>query len=93
MPLALRRGSRRVEYRFATRFIGALALLMACVTALAQPTADSPQAALTLIGRYAENQQLDEGMAFVPAADSPADHTLLIVGNEVSGTVAVYEVR
>lgn len=34
-----------------------------------------------------------EGMAFVPAADSPTDHALLIVGNEVSGTVAVYEVR
>jgi hypothetical protein len=73
--------------------LGALALMTAGVTAQAQPMADSPQAALTLIGRYAENQQLDEGMAFVPAADSPTDHALLIVGNEVSGTVAVYEVR
>ena len=73
--------------------LGALALMTAGVTAQAQPMADSPQAALILIGRYAENQQLDEGMAFVPAADSPADHALLIVGNEVSGTVAVYEVR
>ena len=34
-----------------------------------------------------------EGMAFVPAADSATDHAFLIVGNEVSGTVAVYEVR
>ena len=34
-----------------------------------------------------------EGMTFVAAAASPTGHALLIVGNEVSGTVAVYEVR
>ena len=74
----------------------ALALLIAGIPAPAQPLADAPQAALTLIGRYAENQELDAGpesMTFVAAAASPTDHALLIVGNEVSGTVAVYEVR
>ena len=34
-----------------------------------------------------------EGMAFVPVAASPTGHALLVVGNEVSGNVAVYEVR
>ncbi|MDH2426846.1 choice-of-anchor I family protein [Sphaerisporangium sp. TRM90804] len=34
-----------------------------------------------------------EGVLFVPAEDSPTRRPLLIVGNEVSGTTAVYEVR
>ncbi|MER5421618.1 choice-of-anchor I family protein [Streptosporangium roseum] len=34
-----------------------------------------------------------EGVLFVPAAQSPTLRPLLIVGNEVSGTTAVYEVR
>jgi hypothetical protein len=34
-----------------------------------------------------------EGMAFVNAADSPTGNALLIVGNEVSGTTTVYEVK
>lgn len=34
-----------------------------------------------------------EGMKFVDAADSPTGHPLLIVGNEVSGTTTVYEVK
>ena len=34
-----------------------------------------------------------EGMTFIPAAASPTGHALQVVGNEVSGTVAVYEVR
>ena len=34
-----------------------------------------------------------EGMTFVPAADSPTGHALLVVGNEASGSVAVHEVR
>ena len=33
-----------------------------------------------------------EGLAFVPAKDSPNDHNLLIVGNEVSGTTTVFQV-
>jgi len=33
-----------------------------------------------------------EGMAFVAAADSPTDNALLIVGNEVSGTVSVWQI-
>ncbi|MFC4010157.1 choice-of-anchor I family protein [Nonomuraea purpurea] len=34
-----------------------------------------------------------EGVFFVPAGDSPTHKPLLIVGNEVSGTTAIYEVR
>jgi hypothetical protein len=34
-----------------------------------------------------------EGMAFVPAENSPTGEALLIVGNEVSGTTAVYEIK
>ncbi|WP_168204072.1 choice-of-anchor I family protein [Aliikangiella coralliicola] len=34
-----------------------------------------------------------EGMAFVEAMDSPTGYPLLIVGNEISGTVAVYQVN
>ncbi len=33
-----------------------------------------------------------EGMTFVSAADSPTANALLVVGNEVSGTVTVWEV-
>lgn len=34
-----------------------------------------------------------EGLHFVPAGKSPSGKPLLIVGNEVSGTTAVYEIR
>ncbi|WP_127471638.1 choice-of-anchor I family protein [Thiomicrorhabdus aquaedulcis] len=34
-----------------------------------------------------------EGFKFVPAADSPDNKNYLIVGNEVSGTTAVFEVK
>ncbi|CAA0108576.1 Uncharacterised protein [BD1-7 clade bacterium] len=34
-----------------------------------------------------------EGMKFVDATDSPTGNALLIVGNEVSGTTTVYEVK
>jgi Choice-of-anchor I domain len=34
-----------------------------------------------------------EGMTFVKAEDSPSGYPLVIVGNEISGTVAVYQVN
>lgn len=34
-----------------------------------------------------------EGLAFVPATDSPTDDALLIAGNEVSGTTTVFSVK
>lgn len=34
-----------------------------------------------------------EGLAFVPAHESPSRKPLLLVGNEVSGTFTVYEIR
>jgi hypothetical protein len=34
-----------------------------------------------------------EGMSFVPAAQSPTGNALLIAGYEVSGTVAVWEIK
>ncbi|MDP2561589.1 choice-of-anchor I family protein [Psychrobium sp. 1_MG-2023] len=33
-----------------------------------------------------------EGMVFVAASDSPTDEALLIIGNEISGTVAVWQI-
>lgn len=34
-----------------------------------------------------------EGMAFIPAAQSPNGEDLLVVGNEISGTTAIYRVK
>ena len=33
-----------------------------------------------------------EGLAFVPAVDSPNGRPLLIVGNEISGSTRIYEI-
>ncbi|MDO5513411.1 MAG: alkaline phosphatase, partial [Corynebacterium sp.] len=33
-----------------------------------------------------------EGLVFIPAADSPNEKNLLVVGNEVSGTTTVFEI-
>ena len=34
-----------------------------------------------------------EGMKFIPAAQSPTGVPLLVVGHEVTGSVAVYQIR
>lgn len=34
-----------------------------------------------------------EGLIFIAAKNSPNGHPLLVVGNEVSGSTAVYEVK
>jgi hypothetical protein len=47
----------------------------------------NPQAELPVVGDLGP-----EGLAFVPAASSPNGKPLLIVGNEVSGTTAIYQV-
>ena len=68
-----------------TVLLGALALLMACIPALAQPIADSPpQAVLTLIGRYAENQQLDAGTAEIVVWHQASSSILVINAKDAS---------
>jgi hypothetical protein len=53
---------------------------------------DSGAAAHT--GDYAKAGDLaPEGMTFVPAAKSPTGKALLIIGNETSGTVSVYQLN
>ena len=45
-------------------------------------------------GAYATAGDLGpEGMKFVPAASSPTGKALLVIGNEVSGTVSVYQIH
>jgi hypothetical protein len=46
----------------------------------------------TTEGATPQGDLAPEGMTFVTAAESPTDNALLVVGNEVSGTVTVWEV-
>lgn len=54
---------------------------------LAEDGDDAVQEGLSKVGDLGA-----EGLAFVPAEDSPNGHNLLIVGNEVSGTTTVFQV-
>ena len=40
----------------------------------------------------ATGDRAPEGIVFIPAVTSPNKHPLLIVGNEASGTVAVFQI-
>ncbi len=60
------------------------------VTNPAQPGADGYFTTRDFGSEEAKGDLAPEGMAFVPAADSPNGMPLLLVAHEVSGTVAVY---
>lgn len=49
---------------------------------------------VTLKGEYIQAGDLaPEGMRFVSAEESPTNNALLLVANEVSGTVSVYQLK
>lgn len=50
-------------------------------------TTEDPSTVLSTVGDLGP-----EGLYFVPAKDSPTEQPILLVGNEVSGTVAVYAI-
>lgn len=55
---------------------------------------DDSTSPVTLSGRYQQAGDLaPEGIKFVPAAYSPTKNAMLLVANEVSGTVSVYDVQ
>lgn len=55
---------------------------------------DDSTAPATLSGSYKQAGDLaPEGIKFVPAVYSPTKNAMLLVANEVSGTVAVYDVQ
>lgn len=65
---------------------------------LSEPTA--PKFVDYIVNRDFETEDMrqagdlgPEGMKFVPAAQSPTGQALLLIGNEISGSTAVYELR
>lgn len=44
-------------------------------------------------GAIGDGDSGPEGVLFIPAAKSPTHRPMLVVGNEVSGTTALYEIR